>query len=260
MIKILFFFLALTFFTIPVVDAVPLSDMTGFKFTFPVKTDDRSFTIDVTSNSQIQNFDFDKNERSITFDITSSIENNILEIVIPRSLISGDFRFYLDDTELFPKLNQGKHALLVTIQFSGIGEHDIKLQGTTYLNIFDISEKIDYETSTGIIDKIESNPSTNSLIFLLNDTNKNAGQLSIKLSDDVIMPFENNEFIVIVDGIDSDYSLEDDMLNIQFNSNSKKITIIGTYVIPEFYEIAPLVLASSFIMLIVLRKYKKLFI
>jgi len=98
------------------------------------------------------------------------------------------------------------------------------------------------------------------LIFLLNDTNKNAGQLSIKLSDDVIMPFENNEFIVIVDGIDSDYSLEDDMLNIQFNSNSKKITIIGTYVIPEFYEIAPLVLASSFIVLIILRKYKKLFI
>ena len=37
MIKILFYFLALTFFTIPVVDAVPLSDMTGFKFTFPVK-------------------------------------------------------------------------------------------------------------------------------------------------------------------------------------------------------------------------------
>ena len=260
MIKILFPFLVLTLFTIPVVDAVPLSDMTGLKFTFPVKTDDRSFTIDVNANSQIQNFHFDKNERSITFDITSSIENNLLEMVIPKSLISGDFRFYLDDTELFPKLNQGKYALLVTIQFSGIGEHKIKLQGTTYLDIFDISEKINYETSTGIIDKIESNPSTNSLIFLLNDTNKNAGQLSIKLSDDVITPFENNEFIVIVDGIDTDYSIEDDMLNIQFNSNSKKITIIGTYVIPEFYEIAPLILASSFIVLIVLRKHKKLFI
>ena len=142
MIKILFSLLALTIFTIPVVDAVPLSDMTGLKFTFPVKTDDRSFTIDVTSNSQIQNFDFDKNERSITFDITSSIENNILEMVIPKSLISGDFRFYLDDAELFPKLNQGKHALLITTQFSGIGEHKIKLQGTTYLDIFDISEKI----------------------------------------------------------------------------------------------------------------------
>ena len=175
-------------------------------------------------------------------------------------MISGDFKFYLDDAELFPKLNQGKHALLITIQFSGIGEHKIKLQGTTYLDIFDISEKINYETSTGIIDKIESNPSTNSLIFLLNDTNKNAGQLSIKLSDDVITPFENNEFIVLVDGTDSNYSLDGDILNIQFSPNDKKITILGTYVVPEFYEIAPLVLATSFIGLIVLRKYKKLFI
>jgi hypothetical protein len=258
MIKILFILLIIMI--VPAVDAVPLSDMTGFKFTFPVKTDDRSFTIDVTTNSQIQNFDFDKNERSITLDITSSIENNILEIVIPRSLISGDFKFYLDDAELFPKLNQGKHALLVTIQFSGIGEHEIKLQGTTYLDIFDISEKIDYETSTGIIDKIESNPSTNSLFFSLNDTNKDPGQLSIKLSDDVITPFENNEFIVLVDGTDSDYSLDGDILNIQFNPNDKKITILGAYVVPEFYEITPLVLATSFIGLLVLRKYKKLFI
>ena len=96
---------------------------------------------------------------------------------------------------------------MITIEFSGIGEHEIKLQGTTYLDIFDISEKIDYKILMDIIDKIESNPSTNSLIFSLNDTNKDAGQLSIKLSDDIILPFENNEFIVIVDGIDSDYSI-----------------------------------------------------
>jgi hypothetical protein len=98
------------------------------------------------------------------------------------------------------------------------------------------------------------------LIFSLNDTNKDAGQLSIKLSDEIILPFENNEFIVLLDGVDSDYSLQDDVLKIEFNSDSKKIAIIGTYVIPEFYEIAPLVLATSFIGLIVLRKYKKLFI
>ena len=258
MIKILLILLIII--SVPAVDAVPLSDMTGFKFTFPVKTDDRSFRIEATGNLEIRNFDFDKNERSITLDIISSIENNILEIVIPRSLISGDFRFYLDDAELFPKLNQGKHALLVTIQFSGIGEHEIKLQGTTYLDIFDVSEQIDFSSSGGLIDKVESNPSTNSLIFFLNDTNKDPGQLSIKLSDDVITPFENNEFIVLVDGVDSNYLLDEDILNIQFNPNDKKITILGTYVVPEFYEIAPLVLATSFIGLIVLKKYKKLFV
>ena len=258
MIKILLILLIII--SIPAVNAVPLSDMTGLRSTFPIITDKQSFTIETTANFDITDLVFNKNEKSIILDVISSIESNILEIVIPRSLISGDFRFYLDDTEIFPKLNQGKHALLVTIEFTGIGKHEIKLQGTTYLDIFDVSEKIDYETSTGIIDKIESNPSTNSLSFSLNDTNRDPGQLSIKLSDDVITPFENNEFIVLVDGVNSNYSFDGDILNIQFNPNDKKITILGSYVIPEFYEIAPLVLATSFIGLIVLRKYKKLFV
>jgi len=258
MIKILLILLIII--SIPAVNAIPLSDMTGLRFTFPIKTDDRSFTIDVTANSQIQNFDFNKNEKSITLDLITSIENNILEIVIPKSLISGDFVFYINDIEIFPKLNQGKNALLITIEFTGIGNHEIKLQGTTYLDIFDISEKINYEISNAEITKIESNPSTNSIFFSLNNTNKNSGDLSIKLSNDVIIPFENNEFIVIVDGIDTDYSIENDILNIKFNPNDKKITIIGTHVVPEFYEIAPLVLATSFIGLIVLKKHKKLFV
>ena len=260
MIKLLLIILILISGSVSVVDAVPLSDMTGLKYTFPVKTDERSFTIETTGNLQVSNLDFDKNDKSLTLDITTSIENNILEVVIPSSLISGDFRFYLDDTELFPKFSKGKNSIFVTIEFSApAGNYEIKLQGTTYLDIFDISEKIDYKISNGLVDKIESNPSTNSLIFSLTDT-EDAGQLSVKLSDDVIMPFENNEFMIFVDGINSDYLIKDDILNIKFNSNDNMITIIGTYVIPEFYEIAPLVLATSFIGLLVLRKYKKLFI
>ena len=258
MIKILLILLIII--SIPVANAIPLSDMTGLRFTFPVKTDDRLFTIEATANFEIYNLVFSKNEKTIILDVMSSIENNTLEIVIPTSLIGGDFRFYLDDTELFPKLSQGKNVSFITIEFTGIGKHEIKFQGTTYLDIFDVTEKIDHEISNATITKIESNPSTNSLIFALNDTNKGAGQLTIKLSDEIIMPLENNEFIVLLDGIDSDYSFQDDILKIEFNSDSKKITIVGTYVIPEFYEIAPLVLATSFIGLIILRKYKKLFI
>ena len=258
MIKIILIILII--FSVPAVHAVPLSDMTGLKFTFPVKTDDRSFTIEATANFQITNLDFNKNKKTIILDASSSIENNIMEIVIPTSLIGGDFKFYLDDIELFPKSKQGKNSLFVEIDFIGIGKHEIKFQGTTYLDIFDVSEQINFSTSGGLIDKVESNPSTNSLIFFLNDTNKNVGSLSINLSDDVLLPFENNEFIVIIDGIESNYLLDDDTLTIIFDSNTKKISIFGTYVIPEFYEIAPLVLATSFIGLIVLRKYKKLFI
>ena len=84
--------------------------------------------------------------------------------------------------------------------------------------------------------------------------------MSIQLSDDVMIPFDDGSFVVMIDDIESDYVLDGDTMNISFNSNNEKIEIFGTYVVPEFYEIAPLVLATSFIGLIVLRKYKKLFI
>ena len=170
MIKILLILLII--FSVPAVHAVPLSDMTGLKFTFPVKTDDRSFTIEATANFQISNLDFNKNEKTIILDATSSIENNTMEIVIPTSLIGGDFKFYLDNIELFPNAKQGKNSLFVAIDFIGIGKHEIKFQGTTYLDIFDVSDQIDFSTSGGLVDKVESNPSTNSLMFFLNDTNK----------------------------------------------------------------------------------------
>jgi len=260
MIKFFLIFLIIFSLTISNVDAIPLSDKTGLKFTFPIQTDDKLFTIEATGNLQLSNLIFDKQTKSIELQANSSIENNLLEIIIPRSLISGDFRFYLDGNEIFPKYKQGNNTLFATIEFNGIGNHELKLQGTTYLDIFDVENELNYEISNGIVDSIESNPTTNSLIFsLLNTTTP--GQLSLSISDDVILPFENNEFLIIVDGLNSDYTIEDnDVLKIKFNENTKKITITGTYVIPEFHEIAPLVLATSFIGLIVLRKYKKLFV
>ena len=75
-----------------------------------------------------------------------------------------------------------------------------------------------------------------------------------------LLSFDDGSFIVMIDGVESDYTIQDNTINIPFNSDNEKIEIIGTYVVPEFYEIAPLVLATSFIGLIVLRKYKKLFV
>ena len=62
MIKILLILLIII--SIPAVNAVPLSDMTGLRFTFPIKTDDRSFTIEATANFQISNLNFNKNEKN----------------------------------------------------------------------------------------------------------------------------------------------------------------------------------------------------
>jgi hypothetical protein len=174
-------------------------------------------------------------------------------------LIGGNYSIFLDGEKFTPKLQTGSNTTFVTMDFIGMGKHNIMIVGTTYLDVFEIKDVIDYKISTGYVDDISENQSTNSIIFTLFDPGDN-GILSIQLSDDVMMPFDDGSFVVMIDDVESDYVLDGDTMNISFNSNNEKIEIFGTYVVPEFYEIAPLVLATSFIGLIVLRKYKKLFI
>ena len=259
MIKKLLIFLVILSIVVPFADAVPLSDKTGLKFTFPVKTDDYSFVVEATGNLDITNLDFDKEKKSITLFVLSSLENNSLEVSFPNKLIGGNYSIFLDGEKFTPKLQTGSNTTFVTMDFIGMGKHNIMIVGTTYLDVFEIKDVIDYKISTGYVDDISENQSTNSIIFTLFDPGDN-GILSIQLSDDVMMPFDDGSFVVMIDDIESDYVLDGDTMNISFNSNNEKIEIFGTYVVPEFYEIAPLVLATSFIGLIVLRKYKKLFI
>ena len=259
MIKKLLIFLIVLSITIPFADAVPLSDKTGLKFTFPVKTDGHTFVVEATGNLDVTNFDFDKDKKSITLFVLSSLENNSLEISFPNALIGGNYSIFLDGTKFMPKLQEGSNTTFVTMDFSGIGYHKIQIFGTTYLDTFKIKDVIELEISDAYVKEIEDDQSTNSLIFIIHDPGDD-GKLSIKLSDDIIIPFDDGSFIVLIDGIETDYIIDGDNLIISFDSKTKQIEIIGTYVIPEFHEIAPLVLATSFIGLIVLKKYKKLFV
>tara|TARA_B100001750_G_scaffold132683_1_gene105474 strand:- start:91 stop:870 length:780 start_codon:yes stop_codon:yes gene_type:complete len=259
MIKKLLIFLVIMSISIPFVDAIPLSDKTGLKYTFPIQTDDHSFVIEVTGNMDVTTLDFDKDTKSITLFVQSSLETNSLEISFPNDLLGGDYTIFLDNTEFSSELQKGNSATFVTMDFLGIGKHKIEIFGTTYLDFFEIRDVIDFEISDGYVDDIQGDQSSNSLIFTLFDPG-DTGQLSIKISDYVIAPFDDGTFIVLVDDIESDYVINDSTLYISFDSNNEQIKIIGTYVIPEFHEIAPLVLATSFIVLIALKKYKKLFV
>tara|TARA_Y100000590_G_scaffold161138_1_gene184755 strand:- start:710 stop:1489 length:780 start_codon:yes stop_codon:yes gene_type:complete len=258
MIKKILILLIIVSITIPLADAVPLSDKTGLKFTFPVKTDGYSFFIEATGNLDISNLDFDKEEKSITLFIISSLENNSLEISIPKELIGGNYTFFIDNVEFFPNVKSGNDKTFVSMDFVGVGKHKIEIFGTTYLETFKIKDMIDYDVSDGYLDDIRGDSEKNSLTFYLFDPG-DKGVLSFTLSNELIIPFDDGTFVVLIDDVESNYVVEDGIMKIKFDSNSTKIEVIGTYAIPEFYEIAPLVLASSLILVIVLKKSKKLF-
>ena len=200
--------------TIPFADAAPLSDKTGLKFTFPVKSDGHSFIVDATANFNITNLDFDKEKKTITLFISSSVENNFFEISFPNTLIGGDYSILLNDVHSYPKLHEGNTLTFITMDFSGVGTHKIEIIGTTSLDFFNVKDILDYEISDGYVDNIEGNQSTNSLIFTLFDPG-NKGKLSVTLSENIITPFDDGSFSVFVNNIESGYTMNDNVITMK---------------------------------------------
>ncbi len=155
MIKKFLILLVIISISVPFADAVQLSDKTGLKFTFPVKTDGHSFTVEVTGNLDVTNMDFDKETKSITLFVISSLENNSMELSYSQKLIGGDYTFFIDGKDFSPSLQQGQDMAFVTMDFPGTGTHKIEIFGTTYLDVFEIRDVLDFDVYDGYVDEIQ---------------------------------------------------------------------------------------------------------
>ena len=127
------------FFIIPPAYGQLLSDATGLVSRLNVQTDGYTFEVETTSNFDIQNFDFDKNEKKLTIYIDSGLEKNLGEVLIPQNFLGGDFTFYLNDDEFFPNVRYNEKISFITLNFTGSGNNKLDIFGTTYLN--DLTEK-----------------------------------------------------------------------------------------------------------------------
>jgi len=114
-----------------------LSDATGLVNRFDIETGGHLFEIIITSNFDVQEVDFDKNKKQLTFHIVSSLENNLGEIIIPRNLLSGNFTFYLNDQEYYPKIKSNNKIAFITLNFTGSGNNKIDAIATNYLEDLD---------------------------------------------------------------------------------------------------------------------------
>ena len=88
--KIIFALLLVSIITIPTVSAIPIADKTGLKFSFPATVDGNYFVVEGTANFDVKHMDYDAEKREITFKIQSSLDYNLVEIIIPRNVIGGD--------------------------------------------------------------------------------------------------------------------------------------------------------------------------
>ena len=116
-----------------------LSDATGLANQLDVQIGEHTFEVETVSNFDIPNFEFDGDKKKLTLYISSGLENNLGELIIPHDLLGGNLTFYLNDQEYFPKINSNEKISFVTLNFTGSGDNTLEIFGTT--NLLSLTEK-----------------------------------------------------------------------------------------------------------------------
>ena len=111
-----------------------LSDRTGLVNRLDVKTGGHSFEVQTVSNFDVSNYTFDEEQKRLTLYVTSGLENNLGEIYIPKTLLSGNFTFYINGQQYHPVVKINEQISFITLNFTGSGDSKIEIIGTDYLH------------------------------------------------------------------------------------------------------------------------------
>ena len=151
-----------------------LSDATGLINRIDIQTSGYDFEVVLTSNFDLVDYKFDKNSKQLTLYLDSGLENNLGEIVIPSKLLNGDFTFFLNDQEFFPKILSSERVHFITLKFTGFGSHVLSISASEYLVGLDEIDPIQNTSSEKIDDdflppngEFDTTPSNDYLIWLM---------------------------------------------------------------------------------------------
>ncbi len=129
--------LVLLFFVITPVHGQLLSDATGLIHRIDIQTSGYDFEVVLTANFDLLDYTFDKNNKQLILYLDTGLEDNLGEIIIPTTLLSGDLTFYLNDQEFFPKVQSDEKINFITMTFTGLGNNVVTITGTESLSGLD---------------------------------------------------------------------------------------------------------------------------
>jgi len=117
--------------------------------------------------------------------------------------------------------------------------------------------QIDYDSTCNVSPAFFANADDDSIVIYLDPTND--GILTVTLHEDLIKPFEDGTFAVIVNNQEmQDYTQIGNTLTIPCTVGTEKIEIHGSWAVPEFGVIAAMILAVAIISIIVVTAKTKL--
>jgi len=117
--------------------------------------------------------------------------------------------------------------------------------------------QIEYDATCNISPAFFANADDDSIVIYLDPTND--GILAVTLHEDLIKPFEDGTFAVIVNNEEmQDFTQVGNTLTIPCAVGTEKIEIHGSWAIPEFGVIAAMILAVAIVSIIVVTAKTKL--
>ena len=85
----------------------------------------------------------------------------------------------------------------------------------------------------------------NSVVIAIHDA-EDGGELTLTVASDVLTPFDDGSYFVLVDGEESDDATQNgNSVTIPLEFGVESVEVIGTHVIPEFGTIAALILVVA---------------
>ena len=115
--------------------------------------------------------------------------------------------------------------------------------------IEDLSDQFVATVTSGVIHHIGGNTDDSTLLVHLFGADDD-GKLEITLNSDIITPFDDGSYFVIVNGEEVEFMQMGNTLHVDYEAGTERIEIVGSHVVPEFGTIAMIVLAVAIISII----------
>ena len=111
--------------------------------------------------------------------------------------------------------------------------------------------QIEYDVTCNATPAFFANADDDSIVIYLDPTDD--GIITVTLHEELIKPFEDGTFVVIVNNQEmQDFTQDGNILTIPCLAGTEKIEIVGSWAIPEFGVIAAMILAVAIVSIIVI--------
>jgi len=121
----------------------------------------------------------------------------------------------------------------------------------------DISDQFTASVTSGVIHHIGANSDDDTLLVHLFGADDD-GELKITLNKDIITPFDDGSYFVLINSEEVEFEQMGRTLHIDYDAGTEKIEIVGSHVVPEFGTIAMIVLAVAIISIIAITAKTKI--